>query len=240
MPKGMDAPLATSTNNASFVWGHKDGIFVKYPAQVFEVPGPQGIAGANGLDGTTYALTDNTGASSDLLLNVGDTAYIDYSSATSVPLHIQTVEGIYELQIIGDATVAVGAAGYVSLKPNNDLITAVVNGSGAAGDIDHSAVYNSYGTTGVGSSSGGFYADGDSMTAFPLTYQLAVQIKATISTITKNKTMRAEVFGKRTSPLYSSEFYTNHWTNSTTAWTSLGTITFPFAQSGKIIIKRII
>lgn len=29
------------------------------------------------------------------------------------------------------------------------------------------------------------------------------------------------------------------WADTTTDWSSLGTISFPFAQSGKIIIKRL-
>lgn len=46
-------------------------------------------------------VVDLTSATTDYPLAIGETATITYTSATSVPLHVATVEGLYEIDIYG-------------------------------------------------------------------------------------------------------------------------------------------
>jgi hypothetical protein len=84
------------------------------------------------------------------------------------------------------------------------------------------------------------YADGQSLTTVQLGYSLAVKIKSEISTMTKSKSIKIDEFAVRSSSALYAEQYNVFWNDTTTAWTSLGTLTFPFAQNVTIIIKRIL
>ena len=53
------------------------------------------------------SVVDLTNANSDYKLEIGETGIITYSSATSVPLHVATVQGLYELDMIGDQSVTI-------------------------------------------------------------------------------------------------------------------------------------
>ena len=163
---------------------------------------------------------DVTNFTSDYPLRRGETAVVNYAAATSVPLHIKTVEGIYEIIIQGDATVTPTVDSNINLAPNNASASNIVN-------------YGSY------------YIESETAyrvttsTLFGLSNQLLLSAIMKISTITKSKTVFTDSFTKRMSSQYTREKMRCWWNNTTTVWASLGTITFPFAQSGTIIIRRI-
>ena len=62
---------------------------------------------------------DCTNHATDYPLRRGETAVVNYSAATSAPLHIATVEGLYEIEILGDKTVTVSNTDTLYLSPNN-------------------------------------------------------------------------------------------------------------------------
>jgi len=80
----------------------------QFPASVI----PPGI-------GNAYANPVNlNSATADYLLQVGQVAYISFSGATSVPLHIATTNGTYyELHLV--CSNSSGINSYISLNPNN-------------------------------------------------------------------------------------------------------------------------
>lgn len=183
------------------------------------------------IGGASYV--DLTSATEDYLLAVGQTATITYTSATSVPLHVKTIEGVYTVDIVGDQSVTIGTSGDVLLQPNNTTVT--------AGTIDLVKYYIAYLSTATPASatiSG--VLNGTTLTSFVLCDHILVKSHMEVSTITNSKTIHLENLQRNSSTqFYVSKIYLN-WLDTTTAWTSLGTITFPFSQSGKIVVKRII
>jgi hypothetical protein len=177
------------------------------------------------------ALTNNTSASSDISLNVGQAAYIDISGATSVPLHIATGDNqAYEIDLL--VTPSSGSATPTLLLPNNSSYTNYFVYGGAYGSAQNS-------------SSGGqsAYTNG-----FALVPQAAAASKSFVSTKTAAKGVNTLGSSQNGSSYIISWNSFSAWLaaastqstfDTTTAWTSLGTITFPSATSGRIIIRRI-
>lgn len=177
---------------------------------------------------------DLTNAGEDYLLRIGETARINYSASTNVLLHIATEEGQYELTIIGDQTGSIGTLGTGYLKPNNVVLS--------AGAVNFASVEQimSY-TNSAGASTPTGYKDGVSFTGFHMgLYSLMLHLEAKISTFTKTKSIHSNFTRRDSSTQLDMETAFELWEDTTTPWTSLGTITFPFAQSGAIIVKRII
>ena len=175
-------------------------------------------------------ILDLTGSAVPYLLQPGETAKIVFNNVTSLPLNIITEEGLYDLRIVGDVTVAVTNGNSAYLQPNNSPVT--------AGQIDYSRVA-SPGTTGtVGTQTLNGYTDGNSLTGFILSSGVAILSIAHISTYTKCKSMKLFFSVRPTSTTYTDYTALLVWMESTTPWISLGTLTFPFAQSGSIIVTR--
>lgn len=206
------------------------------------VPGPQGPPGADGdvpeapKDGKQYARKDGawvevaatggvidlTTATTDYQLSVGETATITYTSATSVPLHVATVEGLYELLTSNQLT-TVTNENDVTLSPNN-----ATYGTSIAGLRYR---INSNSTTGVDIL--------NSLSIFCIDFSLVLYSKYIISTFMSSKNVNGDGFIKRQNISNQINNTNLLWDDTTTPWTSLGTITFPFAQSGKIVVRRI-
>lgn len=174
--------------------------------QSWDVVGPVGSTGSTGV-------VDLTNATTDYPLRVGETATITYTNATSVPLHVATVEGVYEVIIAGDiTTAAVHATDNSQFKPNN------TNYPGAFA----------------------YYLQGGSGTydCFLTTSGRILNAVISINTYTAGKSINLiscyRDIGSSISP-----YNGFGWWNDSTTWVSLGTIVFPFAQSGKIVIRRI-
>jgi len=120
----------------------------------------------------------------------------------------------------------------INLLPNNSAQT--------AGAIKHIAIYGLMGLTDAGASvAESFYKDGTSYTGFVLSYSLLISATSRIKTQTKGKCVTTDQIGLRSDGLYMESDF-DYWNDTTTAWTSLGTLTFPFAQNVTIIIKRIL
>jgi hypothetical protein len=180
-----------------------------------------------------YTVTNLTNwTTSDYQLKAGEVVYKTFNT-TSLPLSIATVEGLYEIHVIGDLTISLGTANPTKLNPNNTTYT--------AGIIDMSEMSNSVTTTDAGGvlvPTG--WKDGVTSTAFDIFYQHAITTHTIISTFTKAKTLRTNGVRRDTATTYINFQRTFVWTDTTTAWTSLGTIVFPYTQAGTIVIKRII
>ena len=169
-------------------------------------------------------LVDLTSASADYTLQVGQTAAITYTSVTSVPLRVSTVEGIYEIKIVGDRSISASSDGATFLKPNNVTVS----------NITRQQLYA------LSSSNTTYAYTGSAETAFEVGEGNVAFSKIQLSTFKKSKSITCDT----QCILYtSSNKLINHlesyWADTTTDWSSLGTISFPFAQSGKIIIKRL-
>jgi hypothetical protein len=164
---------------------------------------------------------DLTSASSDYLLGVGETAFLNYTAATSIPLHVQTQEGEYELSIIGSD---------FSVTPVNDNSTLLPNGT------TYSNAFSRWILRGTGIT---VSASADTISSFYFSYGRTQRSTVKISTVTTGKHINSIGAFKSTTANYTDNENVL-WNDTTTAWTSLGTITLAVAQTGKIVIKRII
>lgn len=168
-------------------------------------------------------VTDITGRVSDYPLKAGETVSITYTGATSVPLNVATSEGVYSLEITGDISVATVNGNAITLAPNNAAQTGFIAAQNQIG------LNNQAGQVIAGIA-----------TAIQIGNSTLANASYTLYTTTKAKSFA----GRATYKFHSNQYYycdtfTGVWPNTTTAWTSLGTITFPFAQSGKVIVRRI-
>jgi len=170
----------------------------------------------------TFRRVDLTNATSDYLLQVGEEAYISFSNTTSVPLRIATnTNCIYEIFLQ-----------FTVNLPNNNVFTYLnPNNTTYASSFSHCSVFwnslgDSYRTT---------YASLDN--AFKIYNQ------------TPHTYMILETFRRTIKGIVSYEFgdtgigygiFTSKWQDSTTAWVSLGTFTFPRAMSGVILVRRLL
>ena len=175
--------------------------------------------------GAGLPVHNNSGVSSDYSLAVGETANITYSSATSVPLHIATVQGEYEITILGNATSPSSDAD-AGFSPNNTSY------SGAITDVGWYQATNSAfeSSNSTGSST------------FDIGATNVIKSILRCTTVTASKSVFSSTLAMTTSgngTLRDTERH-QYWNDTTTAWTSLGTITFPFAQSGVVMVRRLL
>ncbi|ADG20405.1 Carbohydrate-binding family V/XII [Paraburkholderia atlantica] len=172
---------------------------------------------------------NNTGASSDIVLAIGQAAYIDISAATAVPLHIgcgdnQSYE--IEMQLSGNTGAQLGTY----LLPNNTSYTNY---------FVWEQLYNTSNTPLANSN----YSSGFGIGGADIRYR-----KVFLSTKTISKTATSHGASYISASLgTSSDVMASFWqaqpsTNTvgdtTTPWTSLGTVTFPVAATGRILIRR--
>ncbi len=166
---------------------------------------------------------DVTNFTTDYPLRRGETAIVNYSAATSVPLHIKTVEGVYELSIVGLSIAANPTNGDVGLSPNNTTYT---------GAILREQIYHIFGGTTL-------TAEHHAQNAYYMGYGALVYFSGRVSTVTANKFISGDGVKKHNNGTKYQVKFDATWEDTTTAWASLGTLTFPYAQSGAIIIRRI-
>lgn len=188
------------------------------------------IAAVNALiSAYVTTLINNTGASSDISLSVNQSAYVDVSAATSAPLHVATADNqLYEVSILGAMT---GNSSVTAnqLLPNNTSYTNffVVETGFVGGTVSGS----------------GAYANG-----FVLAIDGVTQAFCRVSTKTTAKSVVSTGYCTNGSSQGLAAFLGSAWLatasslptlDTTTAWTSLGTLTFANAFTGRIVIKRI-
>jgi hypothetical protein len=196
--------------------------------------GNQTISGSKTFTGSVDLqgnFINNTSAVSDISLTVGSAAYVDVSSSTSVILHIATGDNqLYEItcSMLGASA---ASSGQTILSPNNTTYTnffkydVITESSSSQSQL---AAYSNAPVLGY---------SGDPRC-----------IKATVSTKTTSKWTISESIGQvpgpqtyssRTHSLWQSAASSSGAGDTTTAWSSLGTITFPVSTSGRVYVKRI-
>lgn len=162
-----------------------------------------------------------TGFVANKYLAPGEIAYLDYSLQTIVPLRIRTEEGLYEVDIIGDISVSGAVDQDVFFRPNDSEQTGIIQ-------------HRQYQI--VSATITGQYSN---RTNFIIGNQNIGFVNLKMSTFTKTKCCNSMENSRRIATAnYLSSTGTHMWTDTTTPWTSLGTIIFPFAQSGKVVIRR--
>jgi hypothetical protein len=174
--------------------------------------------------GQLPAVIDNTGATTDLSLRVGDVAYSDFVAQTSMPLHIATGDNeIYEMMLAGSFT-ATTAGTEPQLLPNNVAPT---------GRITYRIMYFGnaacYGTSVAGASI--LYLGVGGAPIFSGDFK--------IFTDTNRQRMIGRSAGTTTAVSYGCSLIEHELSNSV-AWTSLGTVQFNTAWTGRITVKRIV
>jgi hypothetical protein len=175
-------------------------------------------------DAYTFRKVDLTNATSDYMLQVGEEAIINFTNATSVPLHIATQSGTYyECHLVCSNTggTSGGTSGGIYLNPNNttysnSFVYAYVFRASRAQGSDY-ITYSAF-RCGWGFVSSAFY-----ITNF-VQYKNVKGIYDTYGTIGSYP----QLF-----------IFSTDWRDTTTPWTSLGTITFPQVTSGYTIVRRI-
>jgi hypothetical protein len=168
---------------------------------------------------------DLSNATEDYPLAVGEEAIINFTDATSVPLHIATQDGtVYELHLIPSNPGGTSGGGNnpIYLNPNNTTYS-------------NAFVYASLYRNSAGSNS-----DYITNSAFKIGHGYSAVYCIIINrTVYKNIRAYFDVYGL--SPDYPTIVISSiDWRDTTTPWTSLGTITFPQSTSGQILVRRIL
>ena len=172
----------------------------------------------------SFRRVDLTGATSDYMLQVGEEAYISFSNATSVPLHIATQSGTYyECHLICSNTggTSGGTEAEIYLNPNNTTYS------------------NAFMYVEVNRASSGLGSNYFTYSAFRCGYGFS-NLTCYITNYTQYKNVRGiyDLYGL--SDYYPGLFiFSTDWRDTTTAWTSLGTFIFPQSTSGYILVRRL-
>jgi len=181
--------------------------------------------GSGGTLTNGYRRVDLTGATSDYELQVGEEAIIRFTGATSVPLRIATQsETYYECHLVCSNTGGTSGATRdgIFLNPNNTTYT------------------NAFVVAWMYRGSDGFSSSYPTYSAFPCGWAFS-NSTFYITNYTQYKNLKGffDMYGVEDAFPYILVFSTD-WQNTTTSWTSLGTITFPQSTSGYILIRRLV
>jgi hypothetical protein len=171
-----------------------------------------------------FPTIDLSSATTDYLLQPYFTAVVNFSNAAEVPLHISTpADSYYELHIIPSNTGGTSGAtdSPIYLLPNNTTYT------------------NAFWAAEYWRNSNGLASAYTNISAFKVGQAFSA-IVAWITNRTQYKNVRAitDVYGISTGwPTI--RLMSTDWHDTTTPWTSLGTIVFPQNSSGTIIVFRL-
>ena len=177
----------------------------------------------------SISTVDLTGATSDFKLAPGQAATISYSGVSTVPLRVATEEGQYEISIIGtNPTIDPTVVGITYFLPNNQ-----------------SGYFGSTFTQKYAYQSGSSIVDYnvDNAAAILIGWTKVYNARFYINTYTSAKSAQiitsASSHASFTLPNMFLLWGCGVFREISMAWTSLGTVSFPEAQSGKIIIRRV-
>jgi len=174
----------------------------------------------------TFRRVDLTNATSDYMLQIGEEAIINFSNATSVPLRIATQSGThYELDLVLKNDIGTSSGLYYNmfLYPNNTT-------------YNNAFVYRS-----ILCNDNSMSSETGNLSAFKIGYSLS-NIKAYITNFTAMKTIKSlSVRWGVPSNTASIVVSSSGWVDTTTEWTSLGTITYSgyLPISGYILVRRL-
>jgi len=160
----------------------------------------------------------------DRVLGVGQITQDSFTSATSMPLHIACGDGqAYEIDMAGNFTPAAGAGINCTLNPNNTTY---------ASAFTTGFIYATLGSApaSVISTTSAMVLDGSNGSVYSL---LATVFT---STATKQASIRSRSAITGSNYILDTE---THWDDTTTVWSSLGTIIMPNAWTGSVVVKRI-
>jgi hypothetical protein len=170
---------------------------------------------------------DLTNATEDYALSIGETAYISFSNTNTVSLHIATSNGtFYELNLLCSNNIGTSGAtsGAIKLKPNNTTYTDAFR---------RRQLYVNSASTSVG------YNVVNDDDTFAIGFAFS-DSSVLISNFTTSKTVRCNIIKwGLTDDIATLILSASSWVDTTTAWTSLGTITFPQNTTGKILVRRL-
>jgi len=173
----------------------------------------------------TFRRVDLTNATSDYMLQPGEEAFISFNGTTSVPLRIATQSGTYyECRLVCSNTggTSGGTAAPVFLHPNN---TAYSN------SFVYSALYR------VSSASSSDYT---TYSAFRIGWGFVGSVFY-ITNFLQYKNIKGFYSQYGTGDSYPAVIiFSTAWRDTTTPWTSLGTIVFPQPSSGYIMVRRLV
>jgi len=165
--------------------------------------------------------------STDRVLGVGQITQDSFTSATSMPLHIACGDGqIYEIEIVGSYTPA-AATGNPILKPNNS--TPVTNSFTTQYGVQTQTTI--IGNFSVAGADNGFLLSAGQASL--------LSAQATIFTSTATKCTSTHFSSYNTVPNYASGWMDSTWNDTTTVWSSLGTILMAPAWTGQIVVRRV-
>jgi hypothetical protein len=172
-------------------------------------------------DAYSFRRIDLSNASSSYDLQVGEEAYISFNNVSSRALYITTnTNRIYE--IILQFTVNVSNSNsYTFLNPNDTTYSS---------SFSHCSYYWNSG----GGSGWGAYSTSDNAFKIynqtPHTYMIVDTFRRTMKGIIDYEYGDSNIgYG----------FFVSKWQSTSTAWTSLGTFTFPQSMSGVILVRRL-
>jgi hypothetical protein len=170
-----------------------------------------------------FTRIDLTNATEDYLLKVGEEAYISFNNITTLPLKIATVnDSFYEAYLIPSRPgTLIGDSTRIKLLPNN---TEYTNQIVFTYIFRNSNTFNS--TFAI--SSHCYIGAGHANISMWIVNRKQY----------KNVRSVADSYGASTNYPIIIEI-SNDWRNTTTEWTSLGTIIFPMTTSGEIIVRRL-
>jgi hypothetical protein len=169
---------------------------------------------------------DLSTTSEDYLLPPFSTAVINFNNATSVPLRVATTDNShYELRII-PSTQSNATDADVFLYPNGQTYSNQFYGTGASFRYGYNAVTLRHSIV---------------TSAFCIGHGIPVSIVWITNRLGFRKIIAyTGIYGSYDSNLPALFIVTCEWRNTTTPWTSLGSIVFPQSTSGTIIIQRLI
>jgi len=177
--------------------------------------------------GNGYANPVNlSSATADYMLQPGQVAYVSFSSQTVVPLNIATTNGTYyEMDVVLSNSVGTsgGTGSMIALNPNNTTYS------------------NMFVWLGLFQMTGSTSPSGYSQTfsTFRVGYAVA-DFKVFITNFTTHKSTKEIEFQTELSDAPVIVVEGVQWNDTTTSWTSLGTVTFPQTSSGYILVRRLL
>jgi hypothetical protein len=161
-----------------------------------------------------------TSATSDYFLSVGQVAYISFTNTSSVPLHIATTNGTYyEMNVVCNNTT--GNNGFVYLNPNNTSY------NNAFSYVEYWIYQN--GANIVRSTLSAFCIGSDT--------PVSTVFLSNYTTFKNSRELQVEMATSYANVLRIGGCV---WLDATTSWTSLGTIIFPTANSGYVLVRRLV
>jgi hypothetical protein len=168
----------------------------------------------------TFRRVNLTGATSDYELQVGEEAIINFTNATSVPLHIATgSNNLYEIfiQFIN----LYNTSDYMFLNPNNMTYSS---------SFSHTSYYwNSLGHSGFIN----YTSSDNAFRVYPLTQHCYIILDTT------RRILRGFVSYESSSMHIGYGIFASKWHSNLATWSSLGTLTLPMSMSGYILVRRL-